>query len=115
MNEEKTALVLSRNIKEYMDLYSLNMSDMARLLGVSPSAVRFWVTGEKAPRLKYLDKMCEIFHCTQGDLVSEDPIFQVTAKDKLLQEIVDKAIVLNSEGKQKVIDYIDDISVRFRQ
>lgn len=115
MNEERTALVLSRNIKQYMELYHYNMSDMARLLGVSPSAVRFWVTGDKVPRMKYIDEMCKIFHCNQGDLVSEDPVFQISVKDEMLQEIVDGATALSDEGKQKVIDYITDISERFKR
>ena len=115
MDEKKAMLILSRNIKTYMDLYHYTKSDLARALGVSPSAISWWLQGKKYPRLKYIEEMCRLFNCTQMDLLSEDPTFEIAAKDELLQEIVEKATILNAEGKQKVIDYIDDISERFKR
>ena len=115
MDEKKALQILSRNIKKYMDLYHYTMSDLARALGVSPAAVRWWVQGLKYPRVKQIEEMCRIFNCTQADLVSEDPAFRMASKDELLEQVVEKAAQLNDEGKQKVIDYIDDISERFKR
>lgn len=115
MGNESTQLVLSKNINNYMAMYNITQSDLARMLGVSPAGVRGWMKGRRVPKMKYIDEMCKIFHCSQGDLVTADAVFEASTKDVLVEQIVDKASHLSDEGKQKVIDYIDDISERFKR
>lgn len=106
--------IVSDNIALYMQMYGLSQVDLATALGISPSAVRSWIKYDKFPRPAQIDKLCEIFNCTYEQLATPQTLEKIK-NDNLTDKILIMVSGLNDEGKQKVIDYIDDISERFKR
>ena len=104
---------IGNNIQNYLDLYNMNRIDLARQIGVTPTAICAWIKGTRVPRIEYIDKMCSIFRCERGDLFNEEKSTDDIKTDILLQRIVDLASRLNDEGKEKVLTYMSDLSGRF--
>lgn len=63
--------IFSSNLKRYMNIYRLTQTDLAKRLKVSPQAVSYWCSGDKAPKIEKIDAMCTIFHCKRSDLMEE--------------------------------------------
>jgi transcriptional regulator with XRE-family HTH domain len=53
-------LVLSGRLTELRELHGLNQSDVARALGVAPSNVSRWETGEQRPRPHHAVALLEL-------------------------------------------------------
>lgn len=106
--------IVSDNIALYMKTHGMSQVDLAALLGISPSAVRSWIKYDKFPRPAQIDKICQIFNCTYEDLVTPQTDEKIV-NDYLTEKILMMVAMLNDEGKQKVISYIDDIYERFRK
>jgi len=102
-----------KNLQAFLDEYNMSRIDLARRLDVTPTAIWGWVNDERLPRIQYINKMCEIFHCTPGDLMNEPKPVEEVQADVLLQRIAEMAARLNNDGKEKVLTYMQDLSGRF--
>ena len=60
---------IAKNISHYIKLSTKSLSAVARELGVNPSAVHEWTTGQSMPRLVMFVKLCEVLDCTSGELL----------------------------------------------
>lgn len=50
----------------------LAMSDIAKYLGVDPSAVSMWESGTNMPRADRLPDLAQLLHCTIDELFGRD-------------------------------------------
>ncbi len=58
------------SIAHYRRMHDLRQKDLAGLLDVDQSAVSNWERGQR-PLKKYVDKMVQLFGCTEAELLSE--------------------------------------------
>lgn len=52
---------LKENIKQQRLEAKLNFKEFAEILGVSEQTARFWESGDRAPELRQIEKMAEVF------------------------------------------------------
>lgn len=50
----------------------MSQSELAKAIGVNPSAVSQWESGKTHPRFDKIRKMIDLFKCTAEDLMRED-------------------------------------------
>lgn len=104
---------IGKNLQALLNEHNISRLELARRLGVSPTAIWGWVNDERVPRMKYINAMCEIFRCSPGDLLNEPKPAEEVQADVLLQRIGELAARLNNEGKEKVLVYMQDLSGRY--
>ncbi len=63
--------IFASNLKRMMDETDRNQNDIARVVGVSATAVGNWVRGEKMPRMEKIGLLARLFGCTLADLLEE--------------------------------------------
>ena len=61
--------VFSTNLQFYMDKLGYTQMKLGELLDVSNTTVSTWCLGTKMPRMKTIDKLCDLFNCNRSDLV----------------------------------------------
>ncbi len=93
MSDQEYLKVFSENLKYYLTKYDISQAELAKRLGVTPTSVSNWATGQKAPRMDKVDAMCEIFHCKRSDLMEqkadEDGYYLDPETAKKAQELFD--------------------------
>lgn len=72
--------IFTKNLKRLMSKYRLQNVDLAKNMGVSAQTVSAWVNGHKMPRMKMLDKLCAVLHCSRIDLLEDSEETRITAK-----------------------------------
>lgn len=69
--EKKLNTIFSENLKRCMQYYQIRNVDLSNRLNVSVQTVSAWTNGNKMPRMKMLDKICEVLHCNRSELLDE--------------------------------------------
>lgn len=59
-------------LKEIIKRKGISQKQLAQKLGVLPSAVSMWVTGERVPRTKYLLALANELGCTIEELLGSN-------------------------------------------
>ena len=62
---------LGKNIKMYLAINDMSMSELARKLDVSTESVSKWCQGKYEPKMSKVDAMCRIFGVTRAELCGE--------------------------------------------
>ena len=101
--------LFAQNLQFYMDKYGFTQLDIAEKCDVSNTSVSRWVHGEKFPRIRTLERLCEIFHCTKADLLQIRQTGQTNEQQELMKRLQIYAQNLNEAGVRKVIDFICDL------
>lgn len=60
--------MISENIKKIRASNNLNMRQFADLIGIDFSEISRWEKGISEPRIKYRNKICEVFKITPAQL-----------------------------------------------
>ena len=60
---------MKNKIRELRERRDLSQDEVAKILGVSRTAVVKWETGVNRPRLGRIMEMAKLFRCTVDDLV----------------------------------------------
>ena len=58
-------------LKEFRLGAGWTQAQVAEYLGVRPSAVTMWETGERKPNIVTLKKLAQLFGCTTDDLLKD--------------------------------------------
>lgn len=101
--------LFAQNVQFYMKRYGYTQLDLAEKCDVSHTSVSRWVNGEKFPRIRTLEKLCEIFHCTKADLLQIKQADNSEERKALLKRLEIYTQNLNEKGIGKVIDFICDL------
>lgn len=114
-------------------LYSLrsekgiSQKKLARMIGVSQSAIYYWEKGERSPKLEQLPRIATALNVSITDLVDSktldlaDDVIALFSETKIQSEelypfnpdenyIIIKYRELNEKGQQKAIGYIEDLT-----
>ncbi len=60
---------LARNIKNKREERQMMQEDLAKALGVATSTISSWECGRTEPNMVMFSKMCDIFKCTEEELL----------------------------------------------
>ena len=101
--------LFAHNLKYYMEKFGYTQLSLAEKLSVRNTAVSTWVKGEKFPRMKTLNDLCDIFHCTKADLLQIEQRDRTEEEKALLKRLEIYTQNLNEKGIGKVIDFICDL------
>jgi transcriptional regulator with XRE-family HTH domain len=63
--------VFSWNLRKRLNDKKLSHQDLAKKLGISKTAVSFWVNGHKTPQLRMLADICNTLDCTPDYLMKD--------------------------------------------
>lgn len=80
--------IFGRNLRNRLDADRKSQNDLARYLGVTPTAVSRWVNGEALPRARMIDRICAYLVCTVEDLmVDHSKVATLLPQDIIAEEI----------------------------
>lgn len=74
---------LSENIKTYRKLNNLTQVDLAKLLGIAPTAVSAWEVGRNQPLMDNVERMASIFNVKKSELLGESNSHDIADSDIL--------------------------------
>lgn len=101
--------LFANNMKYFMDKYGYTQLSLAERINVRNTAISKWILGERFPRMKNLDDLCEAFHCTKADLLQIEQKDRTEEERLRLERLFIYAQKLNEKGVAKVIDFICDL------
>lgn len=101
--------LFAHNLQYFMDKYGYTQLSLSEKLSVRNTAVSTWVKGEKFPRMKTLNDLCDIFHCTKADLLQIEQKDRTDDEKAMFERLFIYAQHLNEKGVAKVIDFIEDL------
>ena len=93
MSEKELNNIIAKNISYQLESKNKTQSDLAEYIGVSQTTVSNWCRGEKIPRMKKIDMICDYFGIKRSDLMedkSDDFILNKRDK-KQIEEIINEA------------------------
>jgi len=73
-----------RNICYYLMANDVSQKELANAVGVSPSAVNKWVTGQNSPDIEMLAKICEYFQVPFSEILGNNGEEPLTDLDRLV-------------------------------
>lgn len=103
----------AKNLTLYMRQYGYNQTTLAKQLGIAPATVAWWCHGERLPRFAKMKELMGLFQCSQDDLFREDNNEEEIARDEQTEQLMRRIELLNSQGIEKVLQYIDDLSPKY--
>ncbi len=62
------------NIKRLRKARGITQEELAAQLEVHENTIRMWEKGDRSPRISDIKRLCEIFQCTELELLSESSI-----------------------------------------
>ena len=104
--EKKEAIVLNQ-IAEIRKRLGYSQAQLADMLRVSQSAVSQWELGKTLPDVQTAQTLALVFGVTIDDLLNDTDYD--TQVGMTISRIRKTCGYLNEIGKQKVLDYIDDL------
>lgn len=106
---------------------NLKQEELAEKVGVSYAAISNYETGKREPKRKTLEAIADYFNVDMNYLLGKTSIQRVVAFDskgnriyssnaltERQQKLLDSFNALNEDGQRKVLEYIDDLSDRYR-
>ena len=105
--------ILAHNLNIYLAYYDMSQSELARRLDIASPSVSKWSRGVSSPSWDKIDKMCEMFHCTRGQLLEKEQSFDTIEDNTLQTEISIFVDILTTEGKGKVLEYLKDLNDKY--
>ena len=58
------------NIKQLRKKRGITQEELAAQLEVHENTIRMWEKGSRSPRISDIKRLCEIFHCTESELLN---------------------------------------------
>lgn len=101
---------IGAKIKQLRIDSNLGQKDLAQRLHISYKTVSSWETNRTQPKMEMIEEMCKIFQCKKTDFMDEPSYLEIVKKEHVassLEFYVDKFEMLDSYGKEAVIDTID--------
>lgn len=99
--------IVSKNIKDVIELSGVSRKIIAEKLGVSQVSVSNWIIGKNSPDLETLIKFCEMFDVSLDDIYDEKPI--TLKRDTNKDQLIEFYYQLNAVGQMKMLEYADDL------
>ncbi len=91
-------------LKRFLNEYDMTQYELAEKMNISTATVSQWINGQKTPRAKRIDELCNVFHCKRQDLLSNSD--QIISPE--IAELTEKFAKLKSWQKKRVIAQIEE-------
>lgn len=104
---------MARNIDTYMKFYGFNQTSLANKMNVSSQVVSKWCRGASSPSWANIDKMCEIFRCTRGELLEKEQTPDSIVDNARTKRLMSYYSRLTPEGRAKLLEYLQDMNPKF--
>jgi transcriptional regulator with XRE-family HTH domain len=98
-----------KNLLYYRKKSKLSQKALADLLGVRHNTVSQWESGKNTIDIDTLHRVCEIFLISINDIFGTYANVAAGEQTPVENRIISDFRSLNEEGKQKFIDYIEDL------
>ena len=127
---------IAKNIKKLREDHNMSQKEFGKVADASDKAVSSWERGERIPRMGTIEKIANHFGIQKSDIIEDTPhvplnrdiidraIQKVLASseyvnsippDKRTAEILKEVNKLNDDGKVRVLQYIHDLSDKYRR
>lgn len=101
MSDESVKKNISKNIGKYRESIGMSQKELAKRLGVVPSRISNWETGQNCPTIDILFEVCDILNVSINDIYGVYPDSNLALSyDE--QAIVKKYRDLDSHGKEMI-------------
>ena len=101
MEEKDVRAIFARNLNNMMHDNNVSRAEVAKITGVSISAVGTWCTGVKIPRMDKVEKLANHFGCLKSDLIEEkesSPAPKRSTREWLEDLLIERGIVRRGEA-----------------
>lgn len=104
-------MAVNEKIREYRKAAGLTQKALGELCGMRESQIRQYELGKYSPKLENAERIANALGVPVGALLfgSSESYEEITEEKRLNELIYLKSVGLNAAGKQKTIDYMDDL------
>lgn len=111
INEAQDRLIFAEQLNYWLRIRGITQVQLACKVGVSESAVSFWCSGTKMPRIKTIDKIAEVLNISITDLLYEPDEVQLKQdelfdKKKVLFRTIEKVTEEDLDKINSIIEMI---------
>lgn len=102
---------IGQNIRAIREAHGLSQAQLGSIAGVTDKAVSTWEIDAKVPRMGAVQKIAEYFHVPKSAILDDEPksgAFTARLSPEL-KELEFALSQLNEEGREKLLDYADDL------
>jgi repressor LexA len=100
---------VSKNLLHYRKRKRLTQKALAYALGVSHNTISQWESGTNSIDIDTLYRVCKILCVSINDMYGAYANALTEQYSKAEKKIIDDFRLLNTEGQEKIIEYIDDL------
>lgn len=106
--ERRIAGIIGKNIARLLDSEDMKQYELAKILGVSESAVGKWILGKSSPRMGTIQAIADHFGLDTSDILTEQSNFKSSRDRKYLLDRIIKADGKKLDKIKKLMELIDD-------
>ena len=97
-------------LKERRESLGLKQGELGKLLGITGSAIGNYENGVSSPKADILYRVFDVLQCDANFLFQDEMSTSADSDDSNVEkELLDSFRLLNREGQEKVIEYVDDL------
>ena len=98
----------SDKLKNLRAKHSLSQEEMAKRIGMSPSAISSWENNVRSPKIGQIMKIAKAFNMNWLDLVDDKEHYLFSRKNEE-QTLIDSYKSLNEEGKRMLLTFAQSL------
>jgi len=127
---------IAKNIKLLREKHNMSQQEFGKIAGASDKAVSSWETGKRTPRMGAIERIANHFGINKSDIIEDANHYPLNTErinsaiqkalasmeyansippDLRTVEIIKAVNKLNNDGKVKVLQYIYDLSDKYRK
>lgn len=95
---------LALNIKKYRKLAKMTQKELAKSLGVAPTAISAWEVGRNKPLMDNIRQMALIFGVSEYDILKQHPPFKIYKIDRNDKKLSIK-FTFNEPDSDETVEY----------
>lgn len=97
------------DIKRYRMAQNETQDMLAKMLGISRSTYTKYETGSSEPPIATIIALCKHWGISADELLGIPRNAEMESRDAAIQKMITAFTALNDEGKEKLLDYADDL------
>lgn len=88
MSEREVNELFAKNLTRLLEEHDLSQAQFGSIIGVTQQAVSRWMSGERSPRMKVIDQICDYFGISRSALLDKG-YYEDEDTAKIAQQIHD--------------------------